>query len=285
MRSWSYRGAGDLRLMQDLTSRLWPTSFFTAGGLAWQLRWETDEADFPVQLWGSDQHLAAWAFHTYGTLSALVDPDEPEIAHEVARWAVDAGAKEADVPDAHTATLDALAAHGFAEPDDAPFSLDMRRDVGDVPSLELADGYTVRSVTADDIDGRVDVHRAAWEPSSFTRELYEATRANWPYREDLDIVAVAPDGSFGACCIAWLDPTTGCAEIEPVGTHPDHRRRNLASAICLEAVRRVGELGGTQIAVHPRGDDAYPVPRQVYASIGFRTVGRTCLYVRSDVAA
>lgn len=280
MRSWAYRDVRDLRLMQELTSRLWPSAFHTAGGLAWQLRWETDQADFPVRLWGTDERLAAWAFHSYGTMSELVDPDEPDLAHEVARWAVDAGAHEADIPQTHTAMIHALTALGFAESADGPFGLDMRRPVTDVPALQLPNGYIVRSVTADDIDARVDVHCAAWAPSTFTRGLYEATRSNPPYREELDIVAVAPDGSFGACCIAWLDPTTGCAEIEPVGTHPAHRRRNLASAICLEAVRRVGALGGTEVTIHPRGDDAYPVPRAVYASIGFRVVGRTRLYVR-----
>jgi hypothetical protein len=33
--------------------------------------------------------------------------------------------------------------------------------------------------------------------------------------------------------------------------------------------------------LHPRGDDAYPVPRRAYASIGFEPVNEARIYARA----
>ena len=100
------------------------------------------------------------------------------------------------------------------------------------------------------------------------------------YERGLHIVAEAKDGRLAASCIAWLDPQTLSAEIEPVGTHPAHRGNALAMSVCLEAVRQVALRGGTEICIRPRGDEAYPAPRAVYARCGFTTIGRTRLYTR-----
>lgn len=63
------------------------------------------------------------------------------------------------------------------------------------------------------------------------------------YRRDLDIVAVAADGSVGAFCTAWFDDATRSAILEPVATVPAHRRRGLARAAILEALHRLGAMG------------------------------------------
>ena len=222
MRDWTYRDRRDLRLMQDLASRLWSTtSFHHPGGLAWQLRGSYTTTLQP-HLWGSDEAAAAWAFIGDGEAFVQVDAAEPDLARAVVRWMIDAGATTVAAPDGEDVLVDALTAHGFVIDPHAPFSVDMRRGVDDVPAIVVPDGYSVRSVTADELDARVDVHRAAWAPgSSFSRESYDDVRMNPPYREELDIVAVAPDGTFAACCIAWLDDATSTAEIEPVGTDPD----------------------------------------------------------------
>ncbi len=264
--------------MQDLASRLWSTtSFHHPGGLAWQLR-GSYPSDLQTTLWGSDERIAAWAFVGDGEAFVQVDGTDPALARDVVRWMVVAGATMIAAPDGEHALIDALAEHGFGVDPEAPYGIDMRRSADDPPTVDLHEGYSVRSVTVDDLDERVEVHRAAWAPSTFTRDAYDDVRLNPPYREELDIVAVAPDGAFAACCIAWLDEATATAEIEPVGTHPDHRRRNLASAICVEAIHRLGELGCREVVIHPRGDDAYPVPRIVYGNIGFRTVNTLRTY-------
>ena len=51
-----------------------------------------------------------------------------------------------------------------------------------------------------------------------------------------------------------------------------------ASLACLHALRTAG---ATRAVVYPRGDPAYPVPRRLYAALGFRPVARTVTYRRS----
>jgi len=51
------------------------------------------------------------------------------------------------------------------------------------------------------------------------------------YRRDLDLVAVAPDGSIAAFCTIWFDDVTRSAYFEPVATVPAHQRRGLCKAL------------------------------------------------------
>jgi GNAT superfamily N-acetyltransferase len=149
------------------------------------------------------------------------------------------------------------------------------------------DGYHVRSVRDHELAARVDVHRAAWNPhelpwnpehrpsyppdarSGHTLEAYHRVRKAWMYDPSLDLVAVAPDGSFAGCCIAWLDPRTAVAEIEPLGVAPAHRRRGVAQALCHEATRRVAQVGGRQLIIGQWPNPAYPAPAGAYAKAGF----------------
>ena len=63
------------------------------------------------------------------------------------------------------------------------------------------------------------------------------------YRRDLDIVAVAADGSVAAFCTAWFDDVSLTAYLEPVATVAAHRRRGLARAVILEALHRLRRMG------------------------------------------
>jgi predicted N-acetyltransferase YhbS len=63
------------------------------------------------------------------------------------------------------------------------------------------------------------------------------------YRRDLDIVAVAGDGSVAAFRTAWFDDVSRTAYLEPVATVARHRRRGLARAVILEALHRLQAMG------------------------------------------
>ena len=113
-----------------------------------------------------------------------------------------------------------------------------------VESAQLPDGYRLRNVAGDaDLERRVDVHRAAFHPSKVTVPAYRHLRTLPPYREELDLVVEAPDGSFAAYALVWLDEENGVGELEPVGTHPAHQRLGLGKAVCLEACRRLRGSG------------------------------------------
>ena len=63
------------------------------------------------------------------------------------------------------------------------------------------------------------------------------------YRRDLDIVAVASDGSVASFCTAWFDDVSRTAYLEPVATVPAHRKHGLGKAVILEALHRLKRMG------------------------------------------
>lgn len=140
-------------------------------------------------------------------------------------------------------------------------------------SPTLPGGYTIRHVTGEaDLEARVAVHRAAFHPSRMTVEKHRAVMASPTYRPELDLVAVAPDGSFAAYTIVWLDEANQMGIFEPVGCHPEHQRRGLASAVMIEGLHRLRALGATVAHVNSHLDDS--AGAGLYRSLGFSVTGR-----------
>ncbi len=165
-----------------------------------------------------------------------------------------------------------LRARGYEiEPAARAFAYHLR-ELSDLPDPVLPDGYRLRTVEPADLEARVELHRVVWEPSRVTVESFSKLQTVWPYRADLDCVVEAPDGSLVAYCLAWLDDANRVGELEPVGTHPDYRRRGLASAVCLFALHRLQEEGATRAIVYSiAGSEA----TALYESIGLRQHARS----------
>ena len=134
------------------------------------------------------------------------------------------------------------------------------------PDQQLAEGMSFRSVTEDDIDARVHLHRAAWVGSQFDRERYQSIRAMPSYQPSLDIV-LETEAGFASYCICWEDQASGLGIFEPVGTHPEWRGKGVGKAIILEGLRRLRDRGLDHAEVHTAGFNA---PAQaLYESCGF----------------
>jgi ribosomal protein S18 acetylase RimI-like enzyme len=278
---------GTLRRMQDTASRLCSHGRrWTPGEIAWAVA--TDTVD-QVVLFADD----GWAWDHGDYIAILADDPSPIVAG-LPRWATDLSVQASGSDAALRAALDR---EGYREVAGGPFDVDMRLAVAAADPPRPPDGYLVRS--ADAADDLLGVHQLAWRPadlpfapgcapefdpeaaSPMTASALAAVQATWPYRLDLHVVAEAPDGSLAASCIAWLDPATGVAAIEPLGVRPEHRRRGLAGALCLHAARLVADAGGNELVIHPRGDAAYPAARSAYGRCGFTQVDRTRIYARS----
>jgi predicted N-acetyltransferase YhbS len=79
-------------------------------------------------------------------------------------------------------------------------------------------------------------------------------------------------GDFVSYAGLWMDPVNRIANLEPVATDPDHRRRGLASAAIVEGLRRVRTEGATTVWV---GSD-----HPLYTSLGFRVMCTDTLWVK-----
>ena len=67
------------------------------------------------------------------------------------------------------------------------------------------------------------------------------------YRRDLDVIAVASDGSIAAFCTIFYDDYTRSAVTVLVGTAVEHWRRGLGKAVITEGLRRLKEMGCTLV--------------------------------------
>jgi len=266
--------------MQELVAELWrlegPNVENHIGDLAWQHRLD----EWRARVWEeAGEPVAFGRFRAPATLQYEIHPaHRPGPLHdEVLDWFE----AEAEADELRTSSLstddDRLAVLRRRGYDDdragTPFAYHAR-DLAELPE-PAPEGVLLRTVGPDDLERRVEVHRAAFAPSRLTVESY--AQATWPYRADLDCVAEAADGSFASFCLAWLDAENRVGELEPVGTHPDHRRRGLAAAVCLLALRRLREEGATRAIVYSiAGSEA----TALYEAIGLREHARSLELVK-----
>lgn len=283
-----YGGPEDLRAMQRLAQRLWPAiGSWHVGDLAWQRYQHVGrEPEWPTALWEAAGKVVAWGWARLpGDLALLVDPAWSELAGEVLDWfsgIATAPRTSVTVLDTETHLVAALERHGYRREDGSYWYRCVRRPLTDLPEPVLPEGYRARPVRgAADLAARVAVHRVVWHPSRVTEESYRAVMAAWPYRADLDWVVEAPDGSFAANCLIWLDDRNGVGELEPVGTDPRFRRMGLGRAVCLAAMHALRAAGAHEAVVYPvEGHDRFPAALPLYQDLGFTPYARTLDYVR-----
>jgi GNAT superfamily N-acetyltransferase len=273
----AFRRPDDLWLLLELAQELWRTSRddvdCTFGQIAfWSA--QLPHADWEGRLWFDGDTLVGWGWLTGGTeLELQVRPTHRDVLDEILDWA---SPTEVLVDERDTDLVARLGTRGLVQLPDAFWMRKNARSLDEIEEPRVPDGYRLTTMAGyDDTASRSAAHRAAFSPSRFTDEVYAVVRETWPYRADLDCVAVAPDGSVASYTLAWLDEANRVGEFEPVGTHEAHRRKGLGRAVNLFALQRLRDEGATEALVGCRGDEAYPIPRRLYESVGFREVART----------
>jgi mycothiol synthase len=210
-----------------------------------------------VGLWETADGRIVAAVHPEGQGDACleVDPDFRRLEPEAVRWAEEhlatAGANattiEFWVSDEDEDRCRLLSHLGYTAGDSGGWMRCLRFD-GAVaaPSGTLAEPYRLRATNSYDADcarmadllnagfGRT-VHSAA--------EIRNFVDRSPSFEHELNLVATAPDGSFAATVGLTFDAANRHGLIEPVCTHPDHRRRGLASALLVEGLRRLQARG------------------------------------------
>lgn len=136
-----------------------------------------------------------------------------------------------------------------------------------IPDLPFPDGYWIRPLTHEgDDDHMADALNTVFNTTLFTGEYYQKVQSAPSYRRDLDLAAVARDGSIAAFATAWYHPANNIGAFEPVGTHPAHRRRGLAKRVVAAGMKRLKKLGATRVNV---GTGMDPAANRFYAALGF----------------
>lgn len=256
----------------------------TVGDLDWwRSTAEDSEAVTGVQLWLDDGEVVGFIWPGKGQVDIITHPRHQALEEDMLMLAEQRLREEraGEVEPAKmrvwgftgdAARNDLLQRCGYQRADDFlcyhSYALD-----GPLPEPRLPQGYTLRHVQGEaDLDQRVAVHRDAFAPSRMTVAKHQRAMRAPTYRQDLDLVVVAPDGTFAAFCIVWFDSENRFGLFEPVGCHTAHQRKGLATAILREGMRRIKAAGGEVAYVNGWRDDSSG--SRLYKATGFAEVDR-----------
>ena len=144
-----------------------------------------------------------------------------------------------------------------------------------IPEPALPEGWSLRTVRGEEeADNRRAASHAAFEstfePAAHLDRYLSFMRSS-VYDKERDLVAVAPDGRIAAFMIWWPD-SSGIAQIEPFGTHPDFRRQGIGRALIHFGLLRMREAG---MRITRVGTDEPRKATEFYEGVGFADVGRT----------
>jgi mycothiol synthase len=159
-----------------------------------------------------------------------------------------------------------------------------------LPELRIPFGYEIRPVDGVvDTEAWVNIYNHAfadhWEHINTTVQERQVEQSRESYRPHLDLVAVAPDGTFAGFCagtIARHDDGTLEPWIALVGTHASHRRRGIARAMIAKMCAQLHAEGFTTVRLGV--DAASPTSAvSVYESLGFTVMRRITVFRRPIV--
>ncbi|BCJ36992.1 hypothetical protein Athai_44950 [Actinocatenispora thailandica] len=292
--------ASDIPLLQELAQRvtaLRPDQI-SAGASYGELAWVWGKGcaalgdTWPRRLWYAGDELVAWGWaflpHTVrrndgsvrkvtgSSLSYQVHPDHLALVDEIIDWyeEVTPGLERAVTPtNAEEFALARWAAQGY-RPDDGDCTLLNQRALSEIEQPVLPDGFSIRTADETGAAAAVQAHLDAWSPSGYTAQSYRDVRATAAYRGELHLLVEAPDGTMAASTIMWYDPANRSIEFEPVGTHPQYRRRGLARAVMLAGMHRARAAGARHATVVCDGSPDNPGPFRTYQGLGFREISR-----------
>lgn len=302
-----YRGDDDFWAVRRLLVETYP---ITPTGFNWDIRrwdgWRFYEAN-PAwnprraegfRVWEADGGRVVGLVHPEypGGAALQLHPDYRHLQGEMIDWAE--GNLTAASPDGAQRQLSIvvneydlprlllLEQRGYEKTADYEVMRRMRFGRWPLEQPEVAAGYTLRTTRpGDDGDCQriADLLNAAFRRTFHNAAEYRVFTQMAPsYRNALDLVAVAPDGTFAAYVGIPYDEDNRSGIFEPVCTHPDHRRKGLARALMLEGLRRLKAMGALDATV---GTGDMAPASQLYNSIGFSEIYRGYIWRRALPAA
>lgn len=208
-----------------------------------------------------EQEMMAWAMARMRLRAAEQTGGEPVT--------LDATARDDDA-----AKVALLERHGFVPTDVQTFY--MARSLHEpFPEPQLPPGFVLRPLAGEsEVGAYVAAHRAAYGTANMTVEERLAIMQAPHYRADLDLVAMAPDGTLATFCVCSIDEAENErtwrkeGEIAIVGTRPAFRRRGLGRAMVLAGMAALKEQGMDTATLGVASSNTAAL--RVYQAIGFQ---------------
>jgi mycothiol synthase len=254
---------------------------------------ERTEPPAPVGLWFAADTLVAAAHGESGDDVFLeLDPSWRQLEPEMLTWAgrrlcaSDADGRRhlrAIALDNDEQRRKALRTAGYDELAEGWWSRTIDLDGGQLAAEDLVPPYRLATTSADrawvDAAAMANLLNASFGRTVHTAAEYVGFMRNSPsFRHDLNLVAVAPDGSFAAHVGVTYDEANRFGIFEPVCTHPAHRRHGLARGLISNGLRRLSELGAASAYVETGEAVA---ANALYRAVGFGHEQHAHWYQRS----
>lgn len=279
-------GIRDLNRMYDLAIATRDDALHVAD-LPWRLTSPSAQMPNRTRLWeDADGALVAWAVLQFPwlCLDYVIHPDAQmsDLESALFAWAGDRLEIEAagrDEPLRFFANARAHDADRIAAIERAGFSREpwsyvhLSRELdAPIAASESPAGFVIRQLVGEDeVEACVAVQRAAFNSTSMTADWRRATLQNPAYVPDLDLVAIASDGTLVGFSVCWITPELPggrVAQVEPLCIRPSYQRRGLGRALLLEGLRRARALGATRMEVN--AESYNPASQGAYQAVGFR---------------
>ena len=159
-----------------------------------------------------------------------------------------------------------------------------------IPEPQFPAGFTLRQVQSEqDAEAWVEMFNQSfidhWNHHDLTVESYKHWRTDPDYRPELDLIAVAPDGTFAAFCYCHINPEdnkrNGRNEgwIGVLGTRRGFRNQGLGRAMLLAGMQRLKAAGVDTARLAVDADNPNGAGR-LYESVGFRKLYTWIMYVK-----
>ena len=256
---------------------------FTAGDFCYRWQTETEPGVPPqVQIWaGEDGEDRGFAWVSGDDLHLASRSLEGWLLAEMLDWA-----ERGDVATGlripvrgHATALQQLLRRRRYEPADPTLVLYSASLDSLHGQMRLPPGYRVTHIGDSAlIEGWVAAYRLAFAPEEMTVETRIHVNASPLFREELDLIALDPDGEIAAFALVWFDPETESGTFEPIGCVPAQQRRGLSQALMIEGLRRLQRLGARDAFVITT-ERRVPATR-LYESLGFRPLARSVVWER-----
>ncbi|MFB4195968.1 GNAT family N-acetyltransferase [Streptomyces carpaticus] len=247
------------------------------GDLGWFWRFGAPATAGAVRTWHRDGRIIALGLLDGPRLFRMtLAPDahrDTELARRLAedlagpeRGVLGAGLAAVEAPES-TLVHAALAERGWHR--DEPWT-PLRRDLtAPVPDP----GVRIEVAGPGRAGERTALQRAAFDSSSFTEARWRAMAAGPAYTDGRCLVAYDKGGTAVAAATVWSAGPGRPGLLEPMGVHPDHRRRGHGRAITLAAAAALRALGAASAFVSTPAANTAAVA--TYTAAGFRALPAT----------